>query len=267
MEQIIPKFYSYHKELLATIHKILNVKSFALYGGAAADLIIDPNASVNDYDIAIENMSSETIGGVKKQLVEAGYEITAERSYCIYNDIPVSLIYANNQDWSFDIGFLDDVSIVGQFNLESLYWRFPELDCVDKFEAIQGVLDKDLHLIRSIENENPFMLVSRYIRLAAKYNIPISKDIIRSLIIRIERWKAPNKFHGIEAQAALVSSIFKSIFMSVDRVLFIDSLAKTGLLNSVFPEIEHLATNISLLSIENKNRIMNASSKNELIKN
>lgn len=231
------------KDLMITIHDTIEEDRFILYGGAPVDLLLDKNSSIHDLDIALQGIDETKIETLRRKIENKGYRITEPyREYFILIKERVVLIYAENEKWFLDIGFLENPEHVGLFDAQSLYFRYPELDYVDNHNALSAIKNKCLTPIRGLDKENPYLLLARFLHLCAKYemsleNNPNHKSMLSELKMRIKSWKSSNEFGGPIAYASCLSSILKSIIKSKDRPSFIEELVKSSVLEDVYPEL------------------------------
>jgi len=231
------------KDLMIVIHDTIEENRFILYGGAPVDLLLDKNSNIHDLDIALKGIDETKIETLRRRIENKGYKITEPyREYFILINERVVLIYAENKEWFLDIGFLENPEHVGLFDAQSLYFRYPELDYVDNYNALSAIKKKCLTPIRGLAKENPYLLLARFLHLCAKYEMslednPNHKSILLELKMRIKNWKSPNEFGGPIAYASCLSSILKSIVRSKDRSVFIGELVKSDVLEDAYPEL------------------------------
>lgn len=242
MNKIFP-LPDYLKSLIIEIYQTIEIDNFILYGGTPTNLLLDRNTPVHDLDIAIKGIDESNISACRERLKRKKFKIVEPcQEYFIYIDKKVILLYAENDKWFLDIGFLDNPELVGQFDAETLYCRYPELDCVDKFNALEAIRQKTLKPVRGLENENPYMLTKRFLHLCAKYNMSLvnnhsHESIILELKHRIKNWEPISQTKPREYVSCL-SSVFKSILKSRNRMNFIKELGETNILEVMFPELD-----------------------------
>lgn len=261
------------ENLLIWIHKITDLERFILYGGTPLDLLAKSDAAVNDLDIAVDSTNRKLIKTTQKNLLKNGFKLVkAERKYFINITEPVILVYAKNDKYFLDIAFLEKIESIGQFDLGSLYCRYPELDRVDKFHALEAFEKGVVRPIRDLNKENPYLLSSIFTRLCSKYNLglvshPAHREVIETLVSRLERWKPSNNFHKTEALASAISGLLKSIIISAqNRRKFIKELVESGLLKFIIPEIQQPLLEFDTLGNYTKRRLLQCKSKLEFVK-
>lgn len=239
------------RQLMIQFSKVLRVKEFILFGGAATDLLISPSAEFRDFDIGIRGRKKYIINQCKKHLKLYGFQILGkDRSYFINMNEPVTMIFAKNNYWLLDINFMNNLWNVGQFDIESIFFRYPELDYIDRYNAIEAFKKKIIHPINGLYKENPILLINRIIDLCSKYNInmsrnPIHRDYIDILKKRISNWNTLDEFHGKIARISFYSKILKAINQSKQREIFIRDLVNTGILAELIPELQKPLKNLS----------------------
>lgn len=256
--------------LLFDIHHFIGEDRFIFYGGAALDILLDLNSNIHDLDIGIEGLSRKRIRQCRNNLLFNGFRIIAERDYFINIIDPVYLIYASNITWFLDIAFLEKYNSVGQFDIESLYIRFPELDYVDNYNAIEAAKSKTITPIRDLQNENPYLLISRLIHLSSKYQIslansPENMSLISRLNNLIKTWEKSDNFHGPLAKASTFSSVLKAIINANNRASFIKDLVTSNSLVIIAHEIHGALNEFDNLDPFIKRAIIKCCSKKELV--
>lgn len=250
--------------IMTYINRTTGLNNFILYGGVPIDKMINRKCRINDYDLAINSKESRKIKEVIKFLINNGFDIIeSNRKYYIYNNIEVILIYARKGKILLDICFMDDINLVGQFNAESLYWKYPEMECIDKYNALTSIKEKKLALIREIEKENIFLLISRFLYLCSKYNISLFGDGHKCVNSFNKRLLEMNNGRS-EQFVSCLSSIFKSILKAKNRKIFIMELVDSGLIRIIFPSLDIALTNF-LQNKCNKKSISKIKDKKELL--
>lgn len=264
----IKKIYElpeYAKKLMSYIYNVIGTENFILYGGAPIDLMRDKNCEISDYDLAISGKTQEKIKRVANSLMCNGFEIIEPcRKYHIYHDMEVILMYARNNKIMLDICFMDDVEMVGQFNLESLYWKYPEMECIDNYDAIKSIEDKKIIPIRGLEKENVFLLVSRFLYLCSKYNINLLSDRGDYIIDLLHKKLSEYSHSESEQYISCLSSIFKSILRARNRRVFIKELVDSGLIRIIYPLL-HVSLNNVLQNEHNSEVIGKIINKKKLL--
>lgn len=247
------------KNLMLEIQDAVGLNEFILYGSTPVDLLLGKIGKPHDVDIITKDVAEDTIDGCKKRLVYKGFELIVPRlDYFVYKDQKVVMIIAENKNWRLDVGFFDKPELVGQFDAETLYCRYPELDYIDRFDTIGAIKRKTLKPVRGLENENPYMLLSRFIYLCAKYDIPLNssshRDILFDLKGRMKTWVPVNYFHGPRAQHACISAILKSILRSRAKERFVRELQETSIVGCVFPELQIAISNLKNSGLQKMNK-------------
>jgi hypothetical protein len=226
------------KKLMNNIHDMIGEKEFVLYGSTPINLLLNKKNTIEDLDIVIRGTNQQKIKNFVKKIKNRGFTIIEPyRKYIIHKNKKVVLVYAKYKKFFFDMVFLKDLELIGHFNIDSLFFRYPQMDCVDRFNALEGIKSKKIKLVIKITKENPLLLLGRILRLCAKYNISLQgvycKKIISSLLLEIKKYKIKNNFDS-DAYYSCVSSLLKSIIQSRYKKYFIKSLIKYPELENVF---------------------------------
>lgn len=228
------------KKLMREICDIIEEDEFILYGGTPLDLLLNNKTKIHDLDIVIAGIDKGKIRRCREKIKEKGFEIIeSSREYYIHKNKKVVLVYAQNDKLFLDIAFLHDPELIGHFNLETLFFRHPQMDYVDQFDTLKGVREKSIKLVRDLEAENPYLLLGRFLRLCSKYDIPLSKYEHKKILLdikeKLKEWEINSNFNK-SAYLSCISSLFKSIIQSRDKG-FNKVLINSSVLKSVFPEL------------------------------
>jgi len=255
------------RQLMIQLSKVIGVKKFILFGGAAIDLLMNSSAKIYDLDIGIEGRKKDIINQCKKHLRFCGFQIiNRDRPYFINMNEPVIMVFAKNDHWLLDINFMDNLWNVGQFDAESLFFRYPELDYINRYDAFIALKRKTIRPINGLYKENPILLLNRIIHLCSKYNMSMSKNSVHRHYInilkkRISKWNTTDKFHGKLARIAFYSKVLRAIAHSKQRDIFINDLVATGVLIKLMPELQKPLKNLS----SNEKTILNkAKTRNDI---
>lgn len=227
------------KHLMLEIHNIINIP-FILYGGVPTDILLCKKFPIKELDIAIIG-SDHKITTVRNQISKRGFRIIeAQRPYYIHKDKKVVLLYAQNNRWFLDIAFLDSPNLLGHFNVETFYCRYPQLDCIDNFDTLEAIKKRSIKLIRPIDTENPYLLMGRFLRLCAKYSIDLKTTehnrLLENITKQIKTFNFTTHFHRI-ANISCISSLFKAILLAKKRNVFVRELIDLGTIKVLLPEV------------------------------
>jgi hypothetical protein len=137
------------------LKETLGRSSFQVFGGAALDLLDNPDAQVRDLDIALP-LDSEVAIAVLARLIELGGELSSPfRKYWIGCRFPVLMVTAQVNDLLLDLNFLDAVDQIGCFDIDAVRWRAPDCDIFDPLDARRA-----LHKRRAV-TERPAAVLRR----------------------------------------------------------------------------------------------------------
>lgn len=201
------------------------------------------NFSTNDYDLAVIG-DEKQFRSVLKILKYNDFFIMRKRPYYLkFNK--VFQVIAVKKQVHLDIAIVKDINYLGHFNWESIFWHFPSGRIYDPYSSIEALKKKKLIPVISIEEENPFILASRFLNLCARFNIDFCKNkklfsFSRALSKRIKSWKHKNYFHNVYAREHSYFNIFMAIIRSANPQLFIQKMRRAGLLKAIFPELNEL---------------------------
>ncbi|MGC9309475.1 MAG: hypothetical protein ACP5D2_02145 [Candidatus Nanoarchaeia archaeon] len=255
------------KRIAEDIARYLDFEQFIIYGGTAVDLL--NNKPVNDYDIAIKLGGKKSIIKLRNLLKNRGFTIIEPwREYTIHKNKKVILIYAENKEYFLDIAFLKDFTLIGNYDIESVYISYPEMRIVDKYHGLKNLNIKRINLIREIESENPYVLLGRFIYLCAKYDISLSYKKHRNMLINLkrkcEKYRSKSAYFNRQVIPSFYSHVFKAICKSGNKLKFIGVLIEIEVFDKTFPSLKEALTKI----IENKDltdKLLEIGDKQKLI--
>lgn len=260
--------------LLDYSHEVTGFEQFILYGGTPLDIKI--NGTYSDIDLATRGKEEERILAINKRFLEKGFDvIQPRRLYQIQNgSIDVILVYAKDENTFFDVCFMDDLSLIGLFDLESSFWQYPEKIYVDQHNALEALASKCIRPIRSFDSENPLLWLSRFVCLCSKYNIQMTNNPIHVPIINAIYLELSNYANSIDSSqySSALSSVINAILQANDRRIFSDQLIETELISKLFPQLNVFLKeidNVTLIKIKNRedfcNKLMTSVAQSDII--
>ena len=229
--------------ILSKISKKSGLSDFWIGGSTTyreAAMCMGFNFKNNDYDVAV-------IGGFGKY--KNVLEILEKNGFTIIKNRPYYLKFhkafqtmAVKENILLDIAIVTDISQLGHFNWESIFWHFPSGEIHDLYNAIDAMKSKKLLPIISVDKENPFILSSRFAKLCARFHIDFIKDkrlckFAKDLSVQIATWDSKDYFHGKYAKGHGYFNTLQAIVISSGRTNFISNLMKVGIFQALFPEI------------------------------
>ena len=167
------------------------------------------------------------------------------RPYLINLDQPVLMVEHHWRGHHLDINFVDDVHRIPQFDIESVQWRYPEGDYLDLYGAFQALAASTVRPVWGLDQNNPWLLLNRVLRLAAKYDLrladhPVHQTTIEELNHRIERWNALDDFHGRQAREAHYRTIPSAARRANDPIRYLRDMAEARAVSVTVPELQGL---------------------------
>jgi len=193
------------------------VKDFWLIGSATYKKVaskIGVKFQVKDFDLVIEERK-ETYRSVIKKLKKRKFNILKSRTYYLKFQKTHQII-ASKGSFSLDIAFVKDISVIGHFNWESIFWHYPTGQLRDPYEVTKYIKHLKLVPVVSPRDENPFILVARLAKLCARFNLSPNqdkglRDFTRELTNRISTWKSSGYFHGRYAKEHSYAGVLQAI--------------------------------------------------------
>ncbi len=240
-ELIIPQKI---ENLMKSISYKTGIKEFILFGGNVIDYFLSKKLNTLDIDIIIEGTNTKKINKIIQDLKNRGFHVSKKRRYYILMDKKIYLLQATKDKFNLDIAFTNEPKILpGPFNALSMYCEFPGKICYDPYGCIDSIKNKSFSCIpsKNFKNENPYILISRFILLCSKYNASISqskehKKIIEEFNKKKKTFKIDTTFKK-EVFLSFISKIFKSILLSKNKKRFIKELKDSDILIDTFDEL------------------------------
>ena len=231
--------------LLEELAELLGQDRLVLFGGAALDLLCEPHKPVKDLDVALP-LDDTVITACINHLESAGYPPSRPlRRYWVNVDRPVLMTEVRWPGWVVDLNFVNGIEDVPPFDLDSVMWRFPEREVIDPYQAVTALEARTARPGRGYIPNNPYLLLNRLLRLAAKYQLrlsgnPIHAALIRDLNDRVARWPLDDDFHGRQALEAHFRTIPAAARRSGHPARFLADLSHSEALSSTLPAVARL---------------------------
>lgn len=230
------------QDTLLKVRSYTSLHSFLLYGSFVADAFFKGNHRASDLDIAVTTVNESVVQRTIESLSSNGFKIHEYRREYIINLVErVRLVYAEKDELSLDIGFLSSAENIGQFDAETMICRFPQRDIVDKYGAKKAIENRRLTPVRGLFAEDPHLLVSRFVYLCAKYDMPLDcpehQAISKTIEGRLEIWRPQTEFQS-QTKYSAMSNILKSILSSSARTDFAEALIGSNLVSFISRALE-----------------------------
>lgn len=230
-------------QILEQIHNKTGLSDFWLIGSTTyrkTAVEMGYKFRQNDYDVVV-------IGDCKK--INEVVEILKVKNFTIIKNRPYYLkfkktfqIMVEKGNLLLDIAVVKNISYLGHFNWESLFWHFPTGRIHDKYNAQGALKIRKLVPIVSVNGENPLILASRFVKICARFGVNFVDNrrllrFARRLSTKVSKWDSSSPFHGRYAEGYGYFYTLKAIINSTQRLQFISDLKKTGLFQAMFPEV------------------------------
>ena len=229
--------------ILKYISEESGLTEFWLHGSLTYKKIVKDlgiNFEVKDFDLVL-NVKNQKPEKITKLLTNKGFEIIESCPFYVKFEKVHNLV-ASKGSMTLDIAFVKNLSILGHFNWESIFWHFPSGKIYDPYNGINDLKTGKLILIDSLDDENPLMLMSRFVKLSARFNLDFCEDkklfqLVMGIKKRIQKWNSDHFFHGTFAKEYYRLSVLEAILRAKNREKFLLMLQKTKIIYSAFPEI------------------------------
>src|SRR3989344_1069096 len=173
-----------------------------------------------DYDLAIKG-NKKDYHAIKEIIQKHGFQIIKSRPYYLKFKKAFQII-AKKGLITLDTAIVNELSFLGHFNWECIFWHFPSGRIYDPYNALDTIRQKKLIPVISPKEENPFILTSRFLNLCARFDINFCKDkklyaFAKSLAKLTKNWAATDSFHGKYAKGHSYFGILQAIIRSKER--------------------------------------------------
>lgn len=223
--------------LLTDLARALGADHLRLFGGAALDLLTDPASACHDLDIALPRRGITADQCLADLAARPEIEVLGHpRPYWIRFSVPVLMVSARWRHHLLDLNFLDDVHGIGHFDIEQVYWDYPSQTITDPHRASTRPVTA-FHLVTSVDDDNPILLLNRIAKLSAKYDVPFwlsrhLRAVVGELVRRARAWASPDHFHGAEAHEAHLRAVASSVRRVEQPLAFLAGCLESGFLDA-----------------------------------
>jgi len=232
-----------------------------LFGGAVLDPLVFENAKINDYDLCVKNEDSfyEALQNLEKQNVYVSEVMRTHNIYAVVKHPSLGQI---------DFSCMDPEDN-GIFNVEKIYARFirkndvVDNEVVDKYGAIEGMRNGKIHLSSTPEKEGAYNILRRFLAIAGKYNLDISKGGMNQEAINKINKSFGAKYRYIpQDKVRCLSRLVASLKRAKNRKNFVRDIAEQNILEYAFPDVHKLFNNENF---QNCDKLQDCSSQKELL--
>lgn len=218
---------------------------------------------LDDYDLAFE-AGGETSTSVLRKLKSKGFSVSKKRCYYLKFKKAYQIVAFKNST-CLDIAFVERLSDLGHFNWESIFWHYPSGMLFDPYKALDTFRNKQLRPIILPNEENPFILTARFLKLCARFKLDFSNDVVlanfaKELAANLRSWNSNDEFHGKYAREHGYYGVLKGVLRAENRSQFLTNMAKSHILQAMFPEINDTA----LCKIISSKKLQQASKVSDL---
>ena len=195
--------------------EITGTSQVFLYGGAAIDRYINPEAEIMDYDVAIQNPDKYV--AVVEKLKKLGFDVGATR--VAFN---LSTVAKHSEYGIFDLACMN-IEKNGIYNLEKFYIEYSEEyplgKAVDRYGTVHALREGKISLVNNPDEENG------RVRCLARF---------MGAVLRSER----------QNKTGITGEVDKA---NKKQSEFLEGMGKTELLSYAYPEINNILHNRQFL--------------------
>ncbi len=225
-----------------------------LYGGAAIDRYLNPEAEIMDYDVAIKN-PDEYVAVVDK-LKGLGFDVGNTR--VAFN---LSTVAKHPEYGIFDLACMD-IEKNGIYNLEKFYIEFSEKypwgKAVDRFGTVGALREGRIIPINNPDDEKAYDLLRRFSVLAGKYGFSLDRNGINGDTIDIihrRLQETPPHKDNEHSRVRCLARFMGAVLRSKKQDEFIRGMGQTELMGYGYPAINGILHNENFIRSAGENRI------------
>ncbi len=222
--------------------KMTGCNQVFLYGGAAIDRYLNPDADIMDYDIAIKN-PDDYVAALEK-LRNQGFDVGNTRT--AFN---LATVAKHPEYGIFDLACMD-IRKNGIYNLEKFYIeyskQYPGGKAVDRYGTVGALREGRVIPINDPDSEKAYDLLRRFSVLAGKYGFSLKRDGINGDTISIiERrlQETPTDKKNEHSRVRCLARFIGAVVRSKNKPEFIRGMGQTGLMKYGYPEINNVLHN------------------------
>lgn len=239
MENSAPKT---NREVIKNFMKMTGCSEVFLYGGAAIDRYLNPEAEIMDYDMAIRDPSIYV--EVVDKLKELDFDVGDTR--IAFNLSTV----AKHKDYGvFDLACMD-IENNGIYNLEKFYIKYsdkyPFGKAVDRFGTVEALREGRIELANDPDKEKAYDLLRRFSVLAGKYNFSLERNgLNKDTMDTIERRliETPISKNNEHDRVRCLARFLGGVLRSKDQAKFVRGMGQTELMGYGYPQINKVLHN------------------------
>lgn len=245
-----------NRDAINNFMKMTGASKVYLYGGAAIDRYINPEAEIMDYDIAIQD-PDEYVAVVDKLKTE-GFDVGNTR--LAFN---LSTVAKHPEHGVFDLACMD-IEKNGIYNLEKFYIEYssdyPWGKAVDRFNTVHCLREGRIIPINNPDEEKAYDLLRRFSVLAGKYGFSlecdgINGDTINTIHRRLK--ETPLNKENRHSRVRCLARFMGAVLRSKHQDEFLRSMGQTELMSYAYPEINNLMHNEKFIIGVKEKRIEN----------
>ena len=228
-----------NRDAINNFMKMTGASKVYLYGGAAIDRYLNPEAEIMDYDIAIQN-PDEYVAVVAK-LKEKGFDVGNTR--VAFN---LSTVAKHPEHGIFDLACMD-IEKNGIYNLEKFYIEYSEQypwgKAVDRFNTVHCLREGRIIPINNPDEEKAYDLLRRFSVLAGKYGFSLDPkgkngDTVATLHRRLR--ETPLSEENKHSRVRCLARFMGAVLRSKNQSEFLRGMGQTELMGYAYPEINNL---------------------------
>lgn len=235
------------REVIQDFMKMTGCSEVFLYGGAAIDRYLNPNAEIMDYDMAIKD--PDLYVDVVDKLKELDFDVGNTRI-----SFNLSTVAKHKEYGVFDLACMD-IESNGIYNLEKFYIKYSEKyplgKAVDRFGTVGALREGRIELVNNPDKEKAYDLLRRFSVLAGKYNFSLERNgLNKDTMDTIERRliETPISKTNEHDRVRCLARFFGGILRSKDQANFVRGMGQTELMSYGYPQINKVLHNENFIN-------------------
>jgi hypothetical protein len=223
------------QDLMSRIAALLPAEELVVFGGAAHAMLTPGSPADGDIDIAVLGTPGDARACHGRLAADPGCgQPTPVRPYWVHLTRPLATFDVPWSGTVLDISFMDHWP-QAHFDIETISIHYPSMAVSDPWRVL-GHRVATIRLVTSVSDENPVLLLTRILKLSAKYGLDLAADDYLAALTRqvaglAAAWASVDDFHGRYACQAHQRHFHRAIRRAADPSAFIRSCLDSGLLD------------------------------------
>ena len=231
-----PASHAEVRSLADRIAALLPACELVIFGGAAYAMLTPGSPASGDIDVAVRGTPQDARACRERLAASAGCgRPTPVRPYWVHLTRRLATFDVPWSGTVLDISFMDHWP-QAHFDIETVTIHWPSMEVSDPWQVLQRPVTT-IRLVTSLSDENPVLLLSRLLKLSAKYGLDLATDtypadLVGKTASLAAAWAPDDDFHGRYAHEAHQRHFHGAVSRATDPEAFIGSCLASGVLDA-----------------------------------